>query len=170
MDLVTRRYPAGWQSDTVYMLGAFTRDRGDLAGAIGLPVKESGVYEVGCWVAEEHRGSGYAVEALENVLHWAFTRLEAQRVEWQAIVGNTASMSVAERLGFRYEGTLRGRIEQRGERRDMWVAGLLPEDVPDLTDLDSDPHTRARARARSSRMMGRLRRRSMSPFGDVRSV
>ena len=36
---------------------------------------------------------------------------------------------VAEKAGFVLEGVQRARLAQRGERRDCWVAGLLPGDL-----------------------------------------
>jgi len=45
-------------------------------------------------------------------------------VYWRAQVGNWASRRVAGRCGFRMEGTVRGLLEQRGERRDAWIGSL----------------------------------------------
>ncbi|MDT7719059.1 MAG: hypothetical protein QOE94_70 [Mycobacterium sp.] len=44
-------------------------------------------------------------------------------VYWRAQVGNWASRRVAGRCGFRMEGTVRGLLEQRGERRDEPLTG-----------------------------------------------
>jgi RimJ/RimL family protein N-acetyltransferase len=128
-DFITRRYPAGWREETVYMFGIFTRDAGRFVGTLGVPVREPGVFEVGCWVARDHRRGGYATEALSEALDWAFTQLRAQRVEWRALTGNEASMRLAEALGFRHEGVLRGAANQRGVYRDVWLAGLLAADA-----------------------------------------
>ena len=46
-----------------------------------------------------------------------------------ALVGNDASLRVAEKLGFQREGTARAGLLHRGERRDGWVAGLLPGEL-----------------------------------------
>lgn len=85
--------------------------------------------EVGFLVAPEARGSGYATAALRALCEWAFAELGLARVRWRAHVGNVASRRVAEKAGFTMEGTLRGDLAQRGERRDAWVAGLVPGDL-----------------------------------------
>lgn len=87
------------------------------------------VGEVGFLVAPEARGRGYATAALRAVCEWAFTDLGLARVKWRAQVGNGASRRVAEKAGFTMEGLLRGDITQRGQRRDAWIAGLIPGDL-----------------------------------------
>jgi len=124
--------PAGWREDTAYNFGVFTRD-GALVGSMGLvraaqlrtPERRA---ELGYWTAREQRRRGYTVEAARAVIDWAFAELGAERLEWYAEAGNTASRAVALRLGFVMEGTLRARIPFRGTRRDAWVASLLPSD------------------------------------------
>ncbi len=106
-------------------------------GFVGLP--EVGAVEVGYWVAPSARGRGVATAATRLICDWAFDSLDFERVEWQAYVGNDGSRRVAERCGFTFEGTLRSRGYQRGEYRDVWIAGLLRgdprPDVPDVAQL-----------------------------------
>ena len=100
-------------------------------GFVGIP--EEGVVEVGYWVAPWARRRGVATAATRVLCDWAFDVLDFHRVEWQAYVGNVTSRRVAERCGFTFEGTLRGRGFQRGRFRDIWVAGLLRADLrPDV--------------------------------------
>ncbi|QNK81710.1 GNAT family N-acetyltransferase [Nakamurella sp. PAMC28650] len=118
------------------------RDETCLLGSIGfVGLPEDGVVEVGYWVAPSARGRGVATAATGVICDWAFGTLEFNRVEWQAYVGNEGSRRVAERCGFTFEGTLRGRGYQRGEYRDIWIAGLLRSDgrpdVPDATGHQS---------------------------------
>src|SRR5277367_3661097 len=61
--------------------------------------------------------------ALRLVLAWGFGLSAIAVVYWQAQVGNWASRRVAGRCGFRIEGTVRGLLEQRGERRDEPLTG-----------------------------------------------
>ncbi|MEH1128513.1 GNAT family N-acetyltransferase [Micromonospora sp. CPCC 206061] len=84
--------------------------------------------EVGFLVAPEARGRGYATAALRAVCEWAFAEVGLARVKWRAHVGNVASRRVAEKAGFTMEGMLRGDLAHRGERRDAWIASLLPGD------------------------------------------
>ncbi|MEU9057669.1 GNAT family N-acetyltransferase [Streptomyces sp. NPDC048430] len=122
--------PAGWQEDTTYNFAVLRRDDGQLVGALGVMRRIlPGTYEVGFWTAKEHRGTGYATEALIGVAHWAFTALAADRIEWRAEIGNTPSRAVALRAGFRMEGDQRSALFNKGIRRDTWNAALLPADL-----------------------------------------
>lgn len=85
---------------------------------------------IGYWMSAPARGHGYLTEAAQAVIDFAFAPegLDLSRIEWRAIVGNTGSARVAQRLGFRYEGRLRGAISSPLGREDLWVAGLLAQD------------------------------------------
>jgi RimJ/RimL family protein N-acetyltransferase len=85
--------------------------------------------EIGFWTAPGARGRGVMTAAARLVIRFGFEVLHLQRVEWLALVGNDASLRVAEKLGFRLEGTLRAGLLHRGERLDGWVAGLLPGEL-----------------------------------------
>lgn len=110
-------------------------------GFVGLP--EEGVVEVGYWVAPDARGRGVATAATRLICDWAFDELDFHRVDWQAYVGNEGSRRVADRCGFTFEGTLRGRGFQRGQFRDVWIAGMLATDrrrpVPDVRPMVTSP-------------------------------
>ncbi|WFE38561.1 GNAT family N-acetyltransferase [Micromonospora sp. WMMD998] len=87
------------------------------------------VADVGFMTAPHARGRGYLPAALAALCAWGFTTLGLARVEWRANVGNTASRRAAEKAGFTVEGTLRGGVPHRGERPDVWIGGLLPQDL-----------------------------------------
>ncbi|MFI9602838.1 GNAT family N-acetyltransferase [Streptomyces sp. NPDC004069] len=78
-----------------------------------------GVARIGYWVLPEARGRGVATRALKLVAGWAFGELRLHRLELDHAVGHGASCRVAERCGFRHEGTLRGAIFE-AERRDAF--------------------------------------------------
>ncbi|GHA10723.1 GNAT family N-acetyltransferase [Streptomyces echinoruber] len=120
--------PDGWANDSAFTFGLFLPS-GALAGMLGLSMHPPGTAEIGYWAAKEHRGNGYVTEAVAAACRWAFTRLGVDRVEWRAEVGNTASLAVAERVGFTLEGTHRSALVHQGVRRDCWVGSLLPSDL-----------------------------------------
>ncbi|MFJ9608299.1 GNAT family N-acetyltransferase [Kitasatospora sp. NPDC101176] len=115
----------------------FERASGALVGTQGLVLRpgDRGSAEVGWWAVKEFRGRGYTVEAARAVARHGLLELGLRRLEWQAYVGNEASRAVAERVGYRFEGTLRSYAEQRGTFRDAWVASLLASDLPDVPGL-----------------------------------
>jgi len=121
---------AGWWDAGTEATWA-VRDRGALAGMIGLHRLGEGSGELGYWIAPAARGRGVVVEAARAVIDWAFTSddLGLVRIEWRAVVENPASHRVAQRLGFRYEGRMRSAlVNGAGVRSDGLIAGLLVDD------------------------------------------
>ncbi|MFR9790886.1 GNAT family N-acetyltransferase [Streptomyces sp. MB22_4] len=120
--------PDGWANGSMFTWGIFLAG-GELAGMLSLSMRGPAAAEVGFWAAKEHRGRGYVTEAALTACRWIFTDLGVDRVEWRAEVGNHGSRGVAERAGFTLEGTLRSAINNKGVRRDCWIASLLPSDL-----------------------------------------
>lgn len=120
--------PDGWANDSMFTFGVFL-PAGDLVGMLGVTMISLGVGEIGFWGTTEHRGHGYVTEAAVAVSRWAFTARAVDRLEWRAEVGNTASRAVARRAGYTMEGTLRSAVNNKGVRRDCWIASLLPSDL-----------------------------------------
>ncbi|MER7487116.1 GNAT family protein [Streptomyces sp. NPDC126497] len=93
---------------------------------------------VGYWVLPEARGRGVATRALLLAARWAFTGLGLHRLELDHAVGHEASCRVAERCGFRHEGTMRGAVFEAGRHdafRDAHLhARLATDPEPVLTD------------------------------------
>jgi RimJ/RimL family protein N-acetyltransferase len=90
---------------------------------------------VGYWVLPEARGRGVATRALALTARWALTDLGLHRLELDHAVGHQASCKVAERCGFRYEGTLRGSIFEAGRHdafRDAHLHARLATDPVDV--------------------------------------
>ena len=63
-------------------------------------------YETGYWIGEPYWGKGFATEALNKVLDFAFDELQIVRVQAFVFEGNTASERVLEKCGFKQEGFL----------------------------------------------------------------
>ncbi|ASW53737.1 GNAT family N-acetyltransferase [Plantactinospora sp. KBS50] len=121
---------AAWLAGTgAYYVVADPGDR--YLGAVDLRIHPSDplVAAVGFMIAPEVRGRGYLSAALAALATWGFTSLGLARIEWQAQVGNVASRRAAEKVGFRFEGTLRAALTHRGRRVDGWTGALLPEDL-----------------------------------------
>ena len=120
---------AGWQTGD--RLSWAVREQGVLVGIVGLyRVDGKGSGEFGYWLAAPARGRGLLTEAARTALDWGFSADGAAlaRIEWHAVVGNTASARVAERLGFRFEGVRRAALIGSDGREDGWSAALLATD------------------------------------------
>lgn len=103
---------------------------GDLVGALGLEVRApiNRIGEIGYWVRSDRAGEGLATEAAGAVVAFGFQIVGLYRIELRAGVGNAASQRVAEKLGFRREGTLRKGCPGGPEPYDCHLFGLLLED------------------------------------------
>lgn len=121
-----------WDSGVEHTWGL--RAGGEFAGVVGLHAIKDGGAELGFWAAPAARGHGYMTEAAAAVIDFAFGPMRLERVEWRAVVGNTASARVAQKIGFRFEGVQRRALPGHGVggaygRADGWVAGLLSTDT-----------------------------------------
>ncbi|HEX6460004.1 MAG TPA: GNAT family N-acetyltransferase [Thermoleophilaceae bacterium] len=102
---------------------------GELLGAVGLRFPDDGVGEVGYWLGAHARGRGVATRAVKLMCRWAFDEFSLGRMQLHTLPGNEASERVAERAGFTREGVLRQFAVMKGERRDITMFSLLPEEI-----------------------------------------
>ena len=107
------------------------RDRA-LLGGVGFQnfVEEAARAEVGYWLGREHRGQGYASEALQVLLRVGFTRLGLHRVEARVYPRNRASRALLRRNGFRYEGRLRDEVQKNGRWQSTLLYSRIVTDPP----------------------------------------
>jgi RimJ/RimL family protein N-acetyltransferase len=105
------------------------RASGELLGSIGVRYLDGGIGEVGYWVKREARGRGVATRALGLVARWALVEKGLGRFQLRADVANEPSQRVAEKAGFVREGVLRSALAFKGERRDVVMYSLLPDDL-----------------------------------------
>jgi RimJ/RimL family protein N-acetyltransferase len=116
---------AGWWASGSECTFGLRTDDGELIGMIGWRVRG----DVGFWMAAEHRGRGYMVEALATVAEWVFVEHRPERITWESLPGNVASARVARAAGFRYTGIAPVLVPARdGSHPDGWHADLLRDD------------------------------------------
>ena len=84
--------------------------------------------ELGYTTVPAARGRGVATAALRLLTDWAFTELDALRLELMIGVENAASQKVAERGGYTHEGTLRSLYVKPGVREDTQIWSRLAGD------------------------------------------
>lgn len=125
----------GWRNGTRASFAILHEGR--YAGSASLTMNGPGGAEVGYGLGPWARGKGVMSRALRLLLAWGFDELELDVVHWKARVGNWPSRRAATRCGFRVEGTVRGLLEQRGERHDGWIGSLLRGD-PLTGEPDTD--------------------------------
>ncbi|MGN9845384.1 GNAT family N-acetyltransferase [Nonomuraea sp. H19] len=152
---------------------AMTDVDGVIVGAISLfkTSWSAGTTEVGYGVHPLYRGRGLATEAVRGLVDWAFETTGLRRIDLTANLDNVASLRVAQKAGFTWEGVLREAVMEHDGPHDLVVFGLLRgdgripsdtlprtelrtsrlllrppavADVPDLAATGADPLTQAR--------------------------
>ncbi len=103
---------------------------GEPAGWITLVVTnwDHGLAEFGYALATAYQRRGLMAPAIEQLLADLFLNTPIERLEARCSVDNVASQKVLDKLGFRYEGRLRGYFRLRGERVDNNLYAMLRED------------------------------------------
>ena len=123
---ILRQYRDGMPSS----YGIVLKATGRVVGTIGFMwySEENHSLEVGYSLARSLWNQGLMTEALEAVLRLSFETLRAHRVEAQHETSNPASGRVMLKCGMRHEGTLRGRIYNKGRFVDVDLYAILRED------------------------------------------
>ena len=112
-------HPEHWEWYAVWIIeGKDGMQRGDLS--FKGPAIE-GAVEIGYGILAEHRGHGYATEAVEAAVAWALAQPGVKQVEAEAAPDNDASQSVLKKCGFRASGE----IGEEGPRYVKQKAGTL---------------------------------------------
>ena len=121
-----RRYRAGEPASW----GIEEKETGRVVGTIGYMwyPRDNTACEVGYSLARRRWNRGYRTEALAEVLRFSFEELGVHRVEAQHEVENAASGAVMRKCGMRKEGTLRGRLYNKGRYVDVDLYAMLRED------------------------------------------
>ncbi|MGZ9584882.1 GNAT family N-acetyltransferase [Paenibacillus marinisediminis] len=114
-----------YASHNGFNCGIFYQDR--LAGCTGFHSVDwqNKKTSIGYWLGAEFQGLGIMTASCRELIQYAFTEMELNRVEIRAGVHNAKSRAIPERLGFTNEGTIR-QAEWLGDRYvDHIVYGML---------------------------------------------
>ncbi|MDQ3620066.1 MAG: GNAT family N-acetyltransferase [Actinomycetota bacterium] len=103
---------------------------GEAAGTIGFAQHAplAGHAELGYWLRSDLCGRGLMTEAASSVVDYGFGVLHLHRIELRAAPSNVGSVRVAEKVGFKREGTLRHGARGADGWHDVDVYGLLESD------------------------------------------
>ena len=114
------------------------RDDGALLGAITLDKIWRGPSQTGTcgyWTGQEFARQGYMREALNAVVHHAFTSLDISRIESACLPENLASRGVLEKCGYKYEGVAQSYVQINGRWRTHVLYANLRGDRRGKTDI-----------------------------------
>ncbi|HYC88350.1 MAG TPA: GNAT family N-acetyltransferase [Thermoanaerobaculia bacterium] len=106
----------------------FAIDDGQLAGAMGLVMKGDAIAEIGYWIGPGFWNRGYATEAAREIVRYGFEEAGLHRIFAGYFTRNAASGRVLEKIGMKYEGTLRHHICKWGEYLDVAYYGILRDE------------------------------------------
>lgn len=94
-----------------------------------------GVFELGLGLTDPaDRGRGYGSEAMALLTRRLFQDEGAHRAQLSTDVGNAVMRRLAERLGFGFEGIMRGFMPSPGGPRDYALYGMTRTDFEDARD------------------------------------
>lgn len=93
---------------------------------------KNGAFSFGVTVPREHRGRGYAADAVWTLLRYAFREQRFNKCNSLCVATNTASMRLHERLGFVLEGMQRQVIFYDGVYHDEALWGMTRDEYEAL--------------------------------------
>ncbi|MCZ8081190.1 MAG: GNAT family N-acetyltransferase [Fuscovulum sp.] len=99
------------------LLGAITLDN------IRRGPSQSGT--LGYWIGERFSRRGYMREAIQSVVHHAYSALDLSRIEAACLPENIASRGVLEKCGFKYEGVAQSYLQISGRWRNHVLYAAL---------------------------------------------
>lgn len=112
---ITTHQP-NFEAGTSVTFAIVRRDNDTLCGAISLGINRQHIRaEMGYWLGVPFWNQGITTEAARAVLHCGFEILNLHRISALHFARNPASGRVMQKMGMRYEGTLRQHI-RKGER------------------------------------------------------
>ena len=90
--------------------------------------RKNGTFSLGVVVSREHRGQGYAEDAVRILLRYAFWERRYQKCNSACVHTNEASIRLHRKLGFVEEGRRRRHVFFDGEFHDDILFGLTREE------------------------------------------
>jgi len=87
------------------------------------------VATLGIWIGQPHWEQGYGTDAMRTVCRLGFDHMNLQRVSLSVLDTNPRARAVYEKIGFKYEGTIRRARFREGRYIDLHVLGLLAEEL-----------------------------------------
>lgn len=128
----------GWASGRDYVFALIDKAEGIMIGSAALTVNpESKRADLGYWLGRAWWGQGYATEAASRLIQFGFEELRLNRIYANHNGGNFASGRVMQKIGMKYEGTLREHVWHRGRFVDLIYYGLLRSEYEALARGDA---------------------------------
>ncbi|RHW43314.1 N-acetyltransferase [Neobacillus notoginsengisoli] len=115
-----------FNADKSYEFAMTNKETGELVGAIALTNNQRFQHgEIAYWVGEEYWGLGYATEAAQAIIQFAFNEKQYHKVFARCFSSNPASGRVLQKLGMEKEGLLKDHVRKEGRFKDLVYYGLI---------------------------------------------
>ncbi len=106
---------------TWYQFIIIETNNSSIIGDIGIHFIDEEQAEIGCTLAKQYHGKGYATEALNSVIDYLFKQLNKHRIIGSIDPNNISSIALVERLGFRKEAHFKESLFLNG----VWVDDIV---------------------------------------------
>ena len=105
----------------------------DDGSAVGMIIlsnidQKNGTGHIHIKTSKEKRGKGYAFDAVNTLVNYAFNELRLHCVYANILEYNDASVRLFEKCRFKRDGVLRARVYKNGRFIDTYAYSRLPED------------------------------------------
>jgi RimJ/RimL family protein N-acetyltransferase len=115
-------------SNTWFQFVIIENNNSNIIGDIGVHFIDEEQVEIGCTLAKEYHGNGYATEAMKSVIDHLFIQLNKHRIIASIDPNNFSSIELVERLGFRKEAHFKESLFINGEWVDDIVYAILKKE------------------------------------------
>ncbi|SES66466.1 Protein N-acetyltransferase, RimJ/RimL family [Oceanobacillus limi] len=108
------------------------KESGQLYGAIALSNNQAFHHgEIAYWVGEEFWGNGYATEAANAIVQFAFDEKKYHKIFARFFGSNPASGRVLQKIGMKEEGVLLDHVRKEDRYEDLVYYGMIRENEID---------------------------------------
>jgi RimJ/RimL family protein N-acetyltransferase len=114
------------------VFGIKIKENNHIIGIAGFDdiVKENKVATLFIGIGDKNtRGKGYGKEALNLLLEYGFNELDFYRIQLNVLEFNHAAIALYEKAGFKKEGIFREFVLRDGKRYDLYLYGLLKNEL-----------------------------------------
>ena len=124
------------QNNKIVMLVIVNKESQLLIGLINLNLSiQYRRGELAYWIGKPYWGNGYGTEAAKALLKYGFNQLKLNKIFAASFTSNTGSWKVMEKIGLKYEGTLKQHVSRFGQFYDLTYYGLLKDEFENNAPL-----------------------------------
>ena len=126
------RHDENYRNNKSYEFAVTDKETGELYGAIALSNNQNFNHgEIAYWIGENYWGNGYATEASQAIVQFAFEVKQLHKVFARYFSSNPASGRVLKKLGMKQEGILIDHVMKENRYESLVYYGMINSIVSD---------------------------------------